>query len=154
MRVQDFENTEPRLVLEDYFVGNTKGWGMVFDRFGNLRRQFTVDMNGTWDGETLVLEEDFVFDDGEKQRRTWMVMKKGSNEYVGTAGDVVGKARGLAYGNALAWNYRMNLKIGESYRGVDFDDWMFLQPGGVLLNKAKMSRFGVRLGQLFVAFSK
>jgi hypothetical protein len=37
---------------------------------------------------------------------------------------------------------------------VKFDDWMFLQPGGVLLNRARMSKFGVELGQVTLSFMK
>ena len=40
MKPEDFANSKPRFVLEDYFTGKTKAWGMFTDRFGNLKRQF------------------------------------------------------------------------------------------------------------------
>ena len=47
------------------------------------------------------------------------------------------------------------LKTGESKTlRVKFDDWMFLQPAGVLLNRARMSKFGVELGVTTIAFMK
>ena len=44
MKPEDFEGKEPRFVLEDFFEGKTKAWGMFHDRFGNLRREFEVDI--------------------------------------------------------------------------------------------------------------
>jgi len=37
---------------------------------------------------------------------------------------------------------------------VRFDDWMYLQSDGVLLNRAKVTKFGVELGTVTLAFSK
>jgi hypothetical protein len=42
---------------------------------------------------------------------------------------------------------------GRTYH-VQFDDWMYLQPDGVLLNRARMSKLGVELGQVTLAFRK
>ena len=37
---------------------------------------------------------------------------------------------------------------------VQFDDWMFLMDDRVMLNRATMSKFGVRLGEVLLSFSK
>ena len=47
MNIEDFKNTKPELVLEEYFAGKVSAYGIFEDRFGNLRRQFTVDINVT-----------------------------------------------------------------------------------------------------------
>ncbi|MEK9661172.1 MAG: DUF3833 family protein, partial [Alphaproteobacteria bacterium] len=73
MNIEDFDGKTPRFVLEEYFDGHTRAWGIVRDRFGTVRRQFSVDMTGTWDGTALTLDEHFVYDDGETDRRTWTV---------------------------------------------------------------------------------
>ena len=154
MKPQDFAGSEPRLVIEEYFVGETKAWGLFEDRFGNVRRQFLVDIVGTWDGRELVLEEDFTFDDGETDRRVWRIVKTGDHTYQGHADDVVGTARGVAYGNALNWRYDLNLKIKDSIWRVHFNDWMFLQPDGALMNRARVSKFGLDIGEVTIVFKK
>jgi hypothetical protein len=155
MSIETFSNGRPKFVLENYFDGDTSAWGIVEDRFGNVKRQFIVDINGVWDGETLILKEDFLFDDGEKSFREWKITKNADGTYKGTADDVIGIAKGVASGNTLNWSYVLDLKIGDnSSIRVKLDDWMFLQPGGVLLNKAKMSKFGINLGQILISFSK
>lgn len=150
----DFAGTEPRLLIEEYFQGKTRAWGLFEDRFGTLRRQFTVDIDGTWDGEVLVLDEHFEYSDGEKDRRVWRIRKTGDHTYEGSADDIIGTASGEAQGNAFNWRYRMDLTVGDGSWRVTFDDWMFLQPDGVLLNRARVSKFGIEVGTVTLAFSK
>lgn len=154
MDAKQFENGEPRFVLEDYFQGTTNATGIFVDRFGNLRRQFIVKIEGTWDGKELILDEDFSYSDGEKQRRIWRITKLDDNTYEGRADDVVGVATGKTFGNALNWEYDLNLEVGESTYKVHFNDWMFLQADGVLLNKAAVSKWGINIGTVFISFSR
>jgi Protein of unknown function (DUF3833) len=154
MKPEDFADREPRFRPEDYFAGKTRAWGIFQDRFGTVRRQFTVDIDGSWDGETLTLVENFLYDDGETEQRTWRVVKTGEHSYEGTADGVIGKARGESYGNVLNWQYRFALKVGDSTWNVSFDDWMFLQDDGVMINRATVTKLGIELGEITIAFRK
>ncbi len=154
MKPEDFAGREPTLKIEDYFSGRTKAWGIFQDRFGKLRRQFVVDIEGLWDGETLTLVEDFVYDDGETEQRIWRIKKRDDHLYEGEAKDVIGVATGLGYGNAFNWTYRYDLKVGDDSWRVTFDDWLFLQPDGVLINRAEVTKFGFKLGEVTLVFRK
>ena len=154
MKPSDFSKAEPLLRIEDYFVGQTRAWGIFEDRFGNLRRQFVVDIQGSWDGEALVLDERFRYSDGETDRRVWTIKKIDEHRYEGRADDVIGTAIGESYGNALNWRYDMDLKIGEGTLRVHFNDWMFLQSSGVLVNRARVSKFGIAIGEVTLFFQK
>jgi hypothetical protein len=140
------------LVLEDYFRGKTTAWGVFQERNGTLIRQFKVDIDGTWDGNVLTLDERFDYADGAKEQRIWKIRKTGPNTYEGTAGDVRGVARGLVQGNQLSWIYDVELKIGERNVVVTFDDRMWLQPDGVLINRAKVKKFGIVFGEATIVF--
>lgn len=154
MDVRDFADGQPRLVLEEYFVGQTRAWGLFEDRSGTLLRQFVVDIEGTWDGEELVLDEHFTYADGEKERRVWRIVRTSEHSYEGRASDIVGVAKGLAYGNAVHWRYDLDLKVdGDAWR-VHFDDWMFLQPGGVLMNRSRVSKWGFDIGEVTLVFQR
>ncbi len=155
MKIEDYAAFEPKLDLFQYFQGNTRGWGVFQDRSGALKRQFVVDIKGevNKDGE-LVLTEDFVWNDGEISQRIWYIRKQDAHRYNGRAADVVGEAKGVAYGNALNWQYGLNLPVDGKVWQVHFDDWMYLQPDGVLLNRAKMSKFGFTLGEVTISFQK
>ena len=154
MNLKNFENETPKLVLEDYFDGKTKAWGMFHDRFGNLKRSFKVDITGTIDNNTLTLDEKFIYNDGEKESRIWSIKILGNNKYSGTADDVIGEATGISSGNALNWKYKLNLKVKESTVVVDFDDWMFLQDDNILMNRAEVKKWGIVLGVVSITFKK
>lgn len=154
MKPEDFANTTPKLVLEEYFQGRTRAYGLVEDRFGNVTRQFVADIQGTWDGTTLTLVEDFVWNDGEVEQRIWKLTKQGEHGWRGETPDAIGPSRGKLYGNAFFMEYDFNLKYGNGRTKVHFDDWMFLQPDGVLLNRAEISKFGIHLATVTIAFRK
>ncbi len=154
MKIDQFTAAQPTLKLEEYFLGDLKAWGMFHDRFGNLRRQFVVDIEGRLDGGELVLRESFVYDDGETQQRVWRIRALGDGRYEGRADDVVGVAAGTVRGNALNWTYRLDLKVGDGTWRVSLDDWMFLQSDGMMLNLATVSRWGFDIGMVTIAFRK
>lgn len=145
---------EPSFILEDYFAGRTHAWGMFVDRFGNVQRQFSVDIRGEFGNGQLVLTEDFAFDDGERSQRIWRITPFGEGRYSGTADDVVGTAEGEVTGNRLRWSYDLNLPIGQRVWCVHLDDMMLLQDDQVLLNRASMSKYGVNLGEIIICFQK
>ena len=125
---------------------------MFHDRFGNLKRSFRVDIVGTLDSDILTLDEKFLYDDGEEDSRIWTIRILGDNKYSGEASDVVGKAMGISSGNALNWKYKLNLKVKDSTIMVDFDDWMFLQDKGVLINRAEVKKWGLNIGGNYYLF--
>ena len=154
MNIEDFTGRTPELVLEDYFLGQTKAWGIFEDRFGNVRREFEVDIAGTVDADVLTLDEHFTFADGEKDRRVWTIRRINANTYEGTADDVIGTAQGKVFGNALNWTYKVDLAMGDRSLRVRFDDWLFLQTDGVLINRARVTKWGFEVGQVTLFFRR
>ena len=154
MRVEDFATGTPTFKPEEYFQGRTKAWGFFQDRFGTIRRQFVVEIDGSMENGTLVLDESFDYADGEKAKRVWRITPLGNGEYEGTAGDVIGVAKGRAAGNALNFVYEMDLPIQGSVWRVHFDDWMLLQDEDVMVNKSTITKFGIALGEVFLFFRR
>ncbi|HET9821568.1 MAG TPA: DUF3833 domain-containing protein [Burkholderiaceae bacterium] len=150
----DYAGEHPRLDLRRYFDGPLTAHGLFTDRSGKVVRRFTVQMVGRWNGAEGVLEEDFRYSDGRTERRVWRLVDEGGGRYRGRADDVVGEAVGIAAGNALNWRYTLALPVDGKVYEVQFDDWMFLVDERVMLNKAVMSKFGIRLGEVTLAFTK
>jgi len=150
----DYAAEKPVLDLKTYFDGDITAHGLFTDRSGKVVRRFTVLMKCSWQGDDGVLDERFTYNDGEKQQRIWYLKKLPNGRYTGTAADVVGTAQGQSAGNAFQWSYTLNLPVdGKTYE-VQFDDWMYLMDDHVMLNKAVMSKFGVRLGDVTLSFYK
>ena len=68
MKPSDFKDQEPRLVIENFLSGKVKAWGILQNRSGKVIRQFSADLNGKWDGKQLILDEKFIWSDGEIQK--------------------------------------------------------------------------------------
>ena len=100
---RDYASEQPRLDLRQYFNGPLTGYGVFTDRSGAVKARFVVKMLGRGQGEEGVLEEDFEYSDGRKERRVWRLTHLGDGRYRGRADDVVGDAAGEAAGNALRW---------------------------------------------------
>ena len=154
IKPDDYAETTPKLRIEDYFQGRTLAWGMFQDRFGKIRNRFKVDMKGTVKDGVLTLNEDFFYENGSTSNRQWNIKILGDGRYEGTAGDVIGVAKGKAAGHAFNWKYQIDLPIGDSKWRVSFDDWLFLQEDGVLINIATVSKWGITLGKLTFVFAK
>lgn len=143
------------LNLEEFFEGKTVAHGQFQDLFGNVKRRFEVDIDGTWDGQTLTLVEDFTYADGGTEQRIWTLKKIGDDTWSGTAPGVVGQATGEERGDTFNWTYRINLpgRDGKTTR-VDFDDWMWLLSDDRVLNRAYVKKFGVTVGEAIIVFEK
>lgn len=152
--VKVYQNEKPALKLEEYLNGEFVAHGVFTDRSGVVKRRFVVDIIGTWDGSTLTLDESFKYSDGKTQKRIWSIRKTGENTFEGTAGDVIGKAKGESSGNALYWEYTLALEVDGTVYNVQFEDWMYLMDEKVMLNKSVMKKFGVTLGEVTLSFYK
>jgi len=152
--VTQYQTERPELRLEEYFNGTLDAWGMFQKRDGTVVRRFKVVIDARWEGDSGVLDENFTYSDGTRQRRVWKITRTGDDTYSGRADDVVGIAKGRVSGNSLQWVYTMSLPVDGKVYEVQFDDWMYLQEDGVMLNRSVMKKFGFRLGEVTLFFKK
>ena len=150
----DYAAEKPVLDLKSYFSGDLVAHGLFTDRSGKVARRFVVQLTGTWNGNNGTLDERFSYSDGKTERRVWRLTDEGNGRWTGRADDVVGVAEGRSAGNALNWRYTLALPVDGSVYEVQFDDWMYLMDERVMLNKAVMSKFGVRIGEVTLSFVK
>lgn len=149
-KIDDYKNTTPDLVLEDFFNGELVAYGMVLDRSGKLTRRFTVKLEAYWNNNKGTINEWFVFDDGEKSTRTWQLIKQTDNIYTGTANDVIGTAKGQTNGSALYWQYDLLITVDGSEYQVTLDDWMYLIDNKRLFNKTDIIKYGLKVGEIIL----
>lgn len=145
-----------QFVIEEDLLGQTTAKG-EFRAINGTVRPFTAVLNGTFDGRTFTLVEDFVFADGEKDRKTWVLERVGPGEYRGRREDTVGDARGFQDGRAFRLEYTMQLpagKDGKPGRKLKFRDIMVETKDGMILNRATIGLFGLRVGSVNLVISR
>ncbi|AZN70458.1 DUF3833 family protein [Georhizobium profundi] len=141
------------LLLEEWFLGKTRAEGS-FSAIDGTHRRFTVDLTGTWDGTTLRLREDFAYDDGERDTKTWIFEKTSERTYSGTREDVIGTTTVYLAGNEADFTYRVDLAPGEDPNIVRFFDKLVLNRDGTITNTALVTKFGVPVARVEVNFER
>jgi len=156
--VVQYADQKPELDLSQFFSGTIHAYGIFTDRSGEVKKRFTVLIQSNWEvvqGKKVgTLDESFEYSDGTTQKRIWRLTETAPGQFTGTADDVVGVAKGESAGNALHWAYTLALPVDGTTYHVQFDDWMYLVTPKVMLNKAKMSKFGIELGEVTLSFYK
>ena len=137
-------DTRP-FVLERDLAGKTRARGTFSSITGDVRG-FTAYLDGTWDGETLTLIEDFDFDDGEKDRKTWRLSKTADGRFVGTREDVIGEAEGFYEEGAFRLEYIV--RLGDGGRKVKFRDILYKRADEAIVNEATVGYWGLRVGRV------
>jgi len=140
--------------LLSWLEGRTHAIGVFEDRKGRVRRRFTVEMTGTADGNTLSLHERFVFDNAERQERTWVLTRSGDGSFTGRAEDSVSEAHGRFAEGVAYLSSELKLKVGARSIAMHFDDAFYEAGPGLVLNRSVMSKWGIRLGQILIQFRK
>ena len=150
-----FADARPVFDPMAYFTGHTRSWGLFENRAGEPSKRFTTDCRGHREGDVLVLDQTFTYEDGRTQQRHWRIRRVGAHRFEATANDVVGTGTGEAYGNAFHWEYTVALKPGNPLFNVRLRQWMYLQPDGrTVLNRGSVKAFGVEAAQIAESFQR
>lgn len=151
--LDSYRDNNPKLDLQAFFQGSLSAHGIVQDISGQVVRSFTAELVASWRGNQGLLDEKFYFNDGEIQYRCWRLTKDGDN-YVGTAADVEGQAKGKVVGNVLNWQYYLNVETDSGVRKLYLDDWLYQIDQTTLINKTDMSFYGIDVAALTLSITK
>ena len=148
------QRSGPLFELTTFLEGRTSAWGVFEDRFGKLRRRFTVEMVGRWQDRVFSLDETFTYDDGTEETRIWRVSPIGRGQFTATCAECVGTAYGSCDADTIRMSYRFRLKLDARAVVVDFDDRIYRVGAGIAVNRATMSKWGVKLGEVSLFFRR
>lgn len=152
--VEDYAANTPRFNVETFFQGELVAHGVLKDRSGKVTRYFSAELEGHWDQGVGTLEEWFVFDDGEKQKRVWTLKPNQEGGYTATAGDVIGTGTLKTSGNALFLTYTLRVPYDGDTLDLDVDDRMYLITPNHLINESELTKFGFKVGSLTLSIQK
>ena len=154
IKVTDYQNNQPAIDPQRFFAGPLSAHGVVKNRAGKVIRYFNATIEASWQGEIGTLDEHFVFDDGEKQRRVWTLTPEANGQYVATAGDVSGNGHMQVAGNSIFLNYVLQVPYKGNRLDVQVDDRMYLIDGETLINESILYKWGFRVGAVLLVIKK
>lgn len=141
-------------MMETFFRGKTTATGS-FSAINGVNRQFDVVLTGRLRGDVLTVREDFVYSDGEKDRKTWRFVRTGPSTYSGTREDVIGKTTVRVDGNTARFTYLVDLDPGPKKNIVRFYDKMVLAgDGATIANTATVWKYIFPVARVKVDFKR
>ncbi|MEO9275223.1 DUF3833 domain-containing protein [Marinomonas sp. 5E14-1] len=149
-----YASNEPKFELEEFFSGSLTAHGILKNRSGEVIRYFNAILEGRWENGVGTLTEEFLFDDGEIQNRTWTMTPDEKGQYIATANDVTGFGEVKIAGNALFMDYILQVSYKGDTLEVKVDDRMYMVKDGVVMNESVMTKFGFEVGYLSIMIKK
>jgi hypothetical protein len=147
-RPEDYAGAGPRLDLREHLRGPIKCEGVIYGPLGRVASRFDADFEAEWQGNRGVMREHFRYDSGRKQDREWQLTLGNDGSIRAEAEDLVGIGTGHQSGAAARLDYRIRLPREAGGHVLSVTDWMYLTPGGVIVNRSQFRKFGIKVAEL------
>ena len=152
--VEDYAKNQPVMDVREFFNGNLTAHGIVKNRSGKVIRYFNADIIASWIDGVGKLDETFVFDDGEEQKRIWIIRPDGSGSFSATANDVIGVSKMNVSGNSLFMQYVLRIPYDDDILDLKIDDRMYRVSDRVVINESTMRKWGFEVGKIILVIEK
>jgi len=140
------------LTLVDAFSGRATGVGEFKVWLTGDERRFTALLNGTVTGQTgarrLTVVEDFIYDDGDKNRLTWVFDEVGAGRWSGKREDTVGVAEVIEKDGVIRLTYTADFVSPSGTTRLGFSDVIYDAGGGLMINDAIVTRWGLPVAKV------
>ena len=136
------------ITLDQAFAGRAIGAGVFRVDLTGDERRFTARLDGRLEGDRLIVVEDFVYDDGEENRLTWVFDRAGPGRWTGRREDTVGVADVVEIGSEIRLSYLADFRSGDDVTRLGFEDVIYFDPDGRVINDAIVTRFGLPVGRV------
>jgi hypothetical protein len=137
----------PPITLVAAFKGRTAGRGHFRVWLTGDERRFTARLNGRVSGRdgarTLTVVEDFVYDDGQQDRLTWVFRETGPGRWTGRREDTVGEATVIEEDGRIRLSYVADFRSPSGVNRLGFEDILYARADGTIVNDAVVSRAGL-----------
>jgi len=126
-----------------FFTGHTRSWGVFENAKGEPTAEIRTETWGKVVNGELRMEQDLYFGKKPRQHRSWRMRRIDAHHFEATANDIIGTAKGEAYGNAFRWTFSLATKPGNPLFNVQMTQHMYLQPDGkTMINRDTIRKFG------------
>lgn len=122
----DYLEKGAKIDFKKFFSGDIEGFAITQDQNGKISGTQTVKINGKWDENKGVIQQNFIYADGKKDSRTWLITFNDNGTFDAVGHDVSSPAKGKQIGNAAQMIYSLLLSENGVKREVKFEDKMYL----------------------------
>jgi hypothetical protein len=136
------------ITLDKAFVGRAVGAGVFRVDLTGTERRFRAKLDGRLRGDRLTVVEDFIYDDGEENRLTWVFDRAGPGRWTGRREDTVGLAQVVENGTDIRLSYDADFVSEGVTTRLGFEDVIYFGPDGRVINDAIVTRWGVPVAKV------
>lgn len=119
------KGSSEKMNYRDFFNGKIEGFAIKKDQDGKIINSFKVQINGSWEGNRGVVKNNYIYFDGRKDSRTWLVTIDQDGTYEAIGHDVIKPIRGEQVGNSARASYSLK-NDSKSKEEILFTDKMYL----------------------------
>lgn len=157
MAIEDFRETRPIFLPEQFFVGRIEGWAVLESLVGGLLKRATIAAHGEFETDTqiAIFTETYTFDDGHSDTMHWTIRKGTEGKYTGLENRLEGEALGEQAGCAFHWKYtRDTPQPGGKSIKLNFDDWFYAIDDRACIVRGSAGRAGIPFATAHITYRK
>ena len=136
------------ITLDAAFARRAVGAGVFRVDLTGSERRFRARLDGRLRGDRLTVVEDFLYDDGEENRLTWVFDRAGPGRWTGRREDTVGTAEVIETGTDVRLSYIADFRVSGTVTRLGFEDVIYFGPDGRVINDAIVSRWGLPVARV------
>lgn len=142
--------TDTSITLVEAFSGRAVGRGLFSVPIAGVERGFDAILVGSSRRvrgvEIFTVVEDFIFDDGEVDRLTWVFTRTGPDRWTGVREDTVGTADVVESEEGVRLTYVADVRSRGEVTRLGFSDIIYRGADGRVINDAVVTKFGLPVG--------
>lgn len=144
----------PKADIRKFFKGNVEAFAVTRDENDKIISAYKAKMHGKWEGNKGVLKQDFVYNDGKRDSRTWLITFENSGAFSAVGHDVLSPAKGRHRGNVIEMLYSLSLKKGSAKQEVKFEDNFYLVDRNSMIGISVMKVNSKIIGESTISYKK
>ena len=137
--LDSLEKGGTKMDYKKFFTGDIEYFAITKNAEDKIISTQTAKINGKWDENKGVVQQNFFNSDGSKDSRTWLITLNADGTFEASGHNVASEAKGRQTGNAAQLFYSLMLKTAEGKEEVNFDDKIYLvdDKSAIMVSKSK-----------------
>lgn len=140
--------------MKTFFNGDIDVFAINQDNNGKITGTYTARMNGRWDENKGVLQQNFVYENGKKDSRTWLITTDSDGSFSAVGHDVEAPVKGKQIGNAMQMIYTLVMKSEGNKTAIYHEDNIYLVDDRSAIGVAFVRKNGVSDGKSIISYKR
>lgn len=149
-----FLEKAPKVDIRNFFKGDIKGYAIIQDPTGKIINSYNSKMTGKWEDHKGVLQQSFVYNDGKRDSRTWLITVGDDGTFNAVGHDVMDPAKGKQVGNVLQMDYSLGVMVEKQRQKMVYDDVFYMIDEHSMMGTSIMKKGGVVIAKATIFIKK